>query len=271
MAKPMERPPPLRFGAKALADAKAKPRQTLSRTGKQNVRGRPKPFPHSLKPKPEKKTSSTRTKLKSAQSSQARDPKPKETKGRPRRGLAMKTGKVSQTRSRTRSSDAAWVFDAKVSDEEHLQKHRGSKGYCVRCQFIQRPKLFESYSLHEGRSWMARGESRGKWGLGCKLCAEYSRCRPIDSVYSSTAPRFAKFAKFQFRPESAYRCRWQIEQHIGSGSHLLAIGKKRKRPDAGRSMPPAPQPLACSTIDSTDMPFVTSEEDFGRPAKNTAF
>ena len=54
-AKAMERPPPLRFGAKALADAKATQRQTLSRIGKHNVRGRPNPFPHSFKPKPEQK------------------------------------------------------------------------------------------------------------------------------------------------------------------------------------------------------------------------
>ena len=181
-------------------------------------------------------------------------------------GLALKIGKVSQTLSRTRSSADAWVFSVKVFDEQHLQKHQDFKGFCVRSQFIQRPKLYASYSLHEGRSWLTRGESRGKWGLGCKLCAEYSRCR-LNSVYSTEATRFANFAKFQVRPESAYHCRYQIEQHIGSKSHLLAIGKKRKRPDAGRSMPPAPQPLACSTIDSTDMPFVTSEEDFGRPAK----
>ena len=187
-----------------------------------------------------------------------------------RLGVALKTGKVSQTLSRTRSSDDAWVFDAKVSDEEHLQKHRGFKAYCVLCQFLHRSKLYVSYCLHERSSWLARGESRGKWGLGCQLCAEYSRCR-LHKVYPSQAPRFAQFAKFQFRPTSAYNCRWQIEQHIGSNSHLLAIGKKPKRPDAGRSMPPAPQPLACSTIDSTDMPLETSAEDFGRPAKNTAF
>ena len=129
------------------------------------------------------KTSSTPKKLKSAQSSQARDPK-------------REIGKVS----RTRSSDAAWFFDPKVSDEEHLQNHRGSNGYCIRCDFIQRPKLFDSYSLHEGRSWIARGESRGKWGLGCKLCAEYSRCRHIDSVYSSTAPRFPILLNSSFDP-----------------------------------------------------------------------
>lgn len=171
-----------------------------------------------------------RKKLKSAQSSQARDPKRKETKGRLRRGVALEAGRVSQTRSQTRSTDDAWVFDAKVSDEEHLQKHRGFKGYCVRWQFIQRPKLYASYSLHEGRSRLARGESRGKWGLGCELCAEYSRCR-LNSVYSSQAPRFAKFAKFQCRPKSAYACGWQIEQHIGIKSHLLATGKERKRLD----------------------------------------
>ena len=124
-----------------------------------------------------KKTSSTRKKTKSAQSSQARDPRRKETKGRLRPGLALNIGKVSQTLSRTRSSADAWVFSAKVSDEQHLQKHQDFKGFCVRCQFIQRPKLYVSYSLHEGRSWLTRGESRGKWGLGCKLCAEYSRCR----------------------------------------------------------------------------------------------
>ena len=118
------------------------------------------------------------------------------------------------------------------------------------------------------RGWCrARAVASGASGVSCVPSTAAAACK----LYSSQAPRFAKFAKFQFRPKLAYACRGQIEQHIGFKSHLLATGKERKRLDDRRSEPPAPQPRACSTIDSTDMPFVISEEDFGRPAKNTAF
>ena len=69
------------------------------------------------------------SKLKSAQSSQARDPK-------------RKIGKVSQTLSRTRSSHVAWVFDPKVSDEEHLQNHRGSKVVLCPLRFYTASEAF---------------------------------------------------------------------------------------------------------------------------------
>ena len=83
----MQRSPPLRFGAAA---AKATQTQTLSRTGKQHVRGRAKSVPQPRKPKQEKNSSSRQR-----SSSRHRVRKPVIQSGR-----KPKAGCVSESRRR---------------------------------------------------------------------------------------------------------------------------------------------------------------------------
>ena len=143
--------------------------------------------------------------------------------------------------------------------------HSDSTAFCVRCDFEKRPKVYAAYSLHRGSSWLKRGVSRGKWGLGCTLCAQYNA-----SGSKSDGSSFSKFAKFEVRPSSGFACRWQIEQHRASKSHQLAQPwvRARDRLDVSAE-PPQPQPLACPSICSTGMPAVTSAEDVGRPSSKT--
>ena len=66
-------------------------------------------------------------------------------------------------------------FAATVSDEQHaLECQEGSKKkkFCIRCDFGRRQKVYESWSLHDGRPWLAKGVNRGLWGLGCVLCQQ---------------------------------------------------------------------------------------------------
>ena len=247
--------------------------QLVQKSSQPLARRKPNGFTHSHKFSPEQKAGSTRKVIKVAQSSLARGRKCTETGHRLCRGIAPGNGKLSQSldgqcagkarkrKVRPSKSDAvvqAWVFDARVSEAEHFQHHQNFKGYCIRCDFQKRPKVYAAYSLHKGRSWLSRGVPRGKWGLGCTLCAQYNASRSKSDGSKSTS----NFADLEFRPSSGFACRWQIEQHSGSKLHRLACGDKMDRSDVS-AVPPKPQPLACPSICSTDMPAVTSAEDVG--------
>jgi len=156
-----------------------------------------------------------------------------------------------------------------------LQYHSNHKGFCIRCDVQKRPKVYLAKSLHNKRAWLSRGVSRGKWGLGCILCA-----KKLQSGLKSQGQRFASFAKFGFRPTSVYHCSLQIEQHLASKSHRAACGidsnyssrpvlsakLPKPQPDVS-AKPPKLQPLPRPSRCSTDMPDVTAAEDFGRPSQ----
>ena len=295
----IDRLPPLRCGAQPLAgkhgnqpslwrgklnvqSPSQKKAQRVQKSSQPLARRRPKGITNSLKLNTYQKAGSTRKVTKAAQSSSARGRKCSEIGHRLCRGTAPKkptlsqpldgqrAGKARKRKVRPPHSDIVapdWVFDASVSEAEHLQNHSGSTAFCVRCDFEKRPKVYAAYSLHNGSSWLSRGVHRGKWGLGCTLCAQYKA-----SGSKSDGSRFSKFAKFEVRPSSAFACRWQIEQHLESKSHRLAqpCVRARDRVDVSAERPQA-LPLACPSISSTDMPVVTLAEDVGRVFKNTTF
>ena len=137
--------------------------------------------------------------------------------------------KASQTLSRKRSLRE--VFDGSISEAQHLERHAGYKGFCIRCDVQKRPKVYEACSLYEGRSWLARGVSRGLWGLGCRICAGFAatggRC---DDA------RYSKFANYEMRPSSGWRARESIQLHSMSASHRLACGIRKKESGRTRSL-----------------------------------
>ena len=158
--------------------------------------------------------------------------------------LARKPG-VAQKRKAPQLTPAARcqfrkVFDGRVSETEHLEYHSGFKGFCIRCDVQKRRKVYEACAWHKGGSWLATGVRNGLWGLGCAECARFlasGRQLPDNA-------RFSKFANFQFRPRSGFRCRAIMEQHTKSEAHRLVCGLRRKLGD----VPSVPQPLACPEI-----------------------
>ena len=47
------------------------------------------------------------------------------------------------------------------------------QGFCLRDDVEQKRKVYEAWSLHNGVSWLSGRVRRGRWGLGCTLCAQY--------------------------------------------------------------------------------------------------
>ena len=99
----------------------------------------------------------------------------------------------------------------------HLDYHDVLDRLCIRCDMDRRRKVYEALSLYNGRPWLARGVSRGVWGIGCVLCAEYAASRA-----KSSGPMLSKLAKLQVRPTSGFRARWRIRQHQRCQSHRVA-------------------------------------------------
>ena len=92
-------------------------------------------------------------------------------------------------------------FAATVSDEQHaLECQEGSKKkrFCIRCDFGRRREVYKSWSLHDGRPWLAKGVNRGLWGLGCVLCAQVK----LASSASCGKNAMQGFRNFQTLPSA---------------------------------------------------------------------
>ena len=133
------------------------------------------------------------------------------------------------------------------SESQLVEQQAGDLGFCIRNDVQQNWKVYEAWALHNGVSWLSGRVRRGRWGLGCTLCAQYwSAGRKGRPVYSHSDRRFSKFAKFDCHPSSRWGAKWLIEQHQESRSHriatrqLKASGRRRKR----RVDTPSPQSCA---------------------------
>ena len=70
------------------------------------------------------------------------------------------------------------------------------KGFCLRDDVQQNRKVYEAWSLHNGVSWLSGRVRRGRWGLGCTLCAQYwAAGRKEMPFYAHSDRWFSKFAK----------------------------------------------------------------------------
>ena len=127
------------------------------------------------------------------------------------------------------------VFDTLVSDATHLQMHASPK--CFRCDFQRRKAVYEACALHGHRSWLSAGAYRGRWGLGCTVCATFA-----EAHGARRGSRWSKFAKFDVRPKDGVAARKVIQVHADRMSHRLACGLRRRSPARKE---PVPQPLAC--------------------------
>ena len=107
------------------------------------------------------------------------------------------------------------------------QRAAARQGFCLREDVQQNREVYEAWSLHNGVSWLSGRMRRGRWGLGCTLCAEYwgaGRKKAFRS-YPHSHARFAKFAKFDCHPSSRGTAKTCIAQHQESRSHRIATGQ----------------------------------------------
>ena len=266
--------PPLRFGPQPLEAKQAKRRRAEGAQKPTATRATPRKA-ETHKTQHSTSSSRNRFKLESAGRSsprkqrQSMSPKAHTRKvltpgmiSSPPQRKVSKSGQGSQTLSRKRpfSNDTRQLFDGALSDAEHVERHAFCKGFCIRCDMHRRPQVYEACSLHEGRSWLARGVSRGTWGLGCKICARFAatgrRCE---------GARFSKFAKFEIRPTTGFHARMLLEQHSRSQSHRAACRATEWRTRGAVAQPTASQPLARSTAGPTEKPREPSatESDSG--------
>ena len=73
----------------------------------------------------------------------------------------------------------------------------GGQGFCLRYDVQQNRKVYEAWALHNGVSWLSGRVRRGRWGLGCTLCAQHWVAGRKDMLfYSQLARRFDEFARF---------------------------------------------------------------------------
>ena len=173
------------------------------------------------------------------------------------RSTSKKTEKQPLAR-KALSKESLKTFDGQVSEAEHVMRHAGCQRFCIRCDTHQRAKLYEAWSWHDGQSWLKRGvDSRGVWGLGCSVCAKFSKRG------TSCHARFSKFAKFEFRETACrFRVKFLIEQHQKSLSHRMAYqGVTKERLNATPPPPPLPQPLACPPTTCDDQVVEATAED----------
>ena len=91
------------------------------------------------------------------------------------RGATPKKGKHAQKvlAALGRSERLRRVFNGSVSETQHSVYHSCNKSFCIRCDVHKRQKVYEACAWDAGSSWLARGVSRGFWGLGCTVCANY--------------------------------------------------------------------------------------------------
>ena len=116
-----------------------------------------------------------------------------------------------------------------------MQMHASPK--CFRCDFQRRKAVYEACARHGDRSWLSAGAYRGRWGLGCTVCATFA-----EASGARRGSRWSKFAKFDIRPKDGVSARKVIQQHADSRSHRLACGLRRK---SHAQKEQVPQPLAC--------------------------
>ena len=109
---------------------------------------------------------------------------------------------------------------------------------------MQRRKVvYEACALHGDRSWLSTGACRGRWGLGCTVCAAFAKAGPCKGS------RWSKFARFDIRAESGAAARKLIQRHADSSSHRLACGLRRQSSALRK-----PQPLACTAVRPVEQP-----------------
>ena len=147
----------------------------------------------------------------------------------------------SLTKLGSKSVDCPRAFSGADSDAQHFAEHAPcNKAFCIRCDFHRRRQTYTARSLlPNGSSWLAAGEHRGLWGLGCRVCA-----KAAAAGRKSSEGRFSKFATFQVRPSSGFHARFQVEQHQRSAAHRLVAGVKRFM-ICREEFSPQPLPLAC--------------------------
>ena len=204
--------PPLRFGPRPLPGKQAEPSRARGRlkptarratqqkaeaqkrsqsalpgyrTYTPGMAGRPSPrkVGPSSRSTPLPRRAGARAAVKSAKRPQA------PARRTPSRQTRARKGSQTLSRKRPLADNKREVFDGSISEALHLERHAGCKGFCIRCDVQKRPKVYEACSLYDGRSWLARGVSRGVWGLGCRICAEFAA-----SGSRRDGARFSKFA-----------------------------------------------------------------------------
>ena len=158
-------------------------------------------------------------------------------------GASGKKGDAASGAARRRKRRAAEARQERTitdSDAQHFAKHSPlNEGFCCRCDFHRRRKVYEAVSrLPNGSSWLAAGEHRGQWGLGCRVCAQAAAAgRRICATFTDCRgrpqadARFSKFAYFKVRPDLGHRALFQVEQHQLSAAHRrLVAGVPRIAP-----------------------------------------
>ena len=113
----------------------------------------------------------------------------------------------SLTKLGSKSVDCPRAFSSASGDAQHFAEHAPcNKAFCIRCDFHRRRQTYMARSLlPNGSSWLAAGEHRGLWGLGCRVCA-----KAAAAGRKSSEGRFSRFATFQFRPSSGFHARFQV-------------------------------------------------------------
>ena len=116
-------------------------------------------------------------------------------------------------------------FDPKVSEADHFTIHSQDKGFCIRCDLHRNRKHYDACAmLSNQKSWISTGSHRGKWGMGCSVCAAFA------ATGAHTGSRRSKFARFMVRPSSRWRAREAVLQHATSVSHRRALGRRSVQP-----------------------------------------
>ena len=141
------------------------------------------------------------------------------------------------------------------------------QGFCLRDDVQQNRKVYEAWALHNGVSWLLGRVRRGRWGLGCNLCAQYWAAGRKKASYSHSNSRFSNFAKFNCHPSSRKEAKWLIEQHQESRSHRIATGQlkasgsRRHRRVDTPSPQPCAQTLSCPELAHADASLDRATED----------
>ena len=165
---------------------------------------------------------------------------------------------------------------AQTQPQARPRAAEGGQGFCLRSDVQQNRKVHEPYALHNGVSWLSDRVRRGRWGLGCTLCAQYwqsALCaqyraagrKEASHSYSYSSARFSNFAKFDCHPSSRREAKWLIKQHQGSRSHriatrqLKASGRRRKRRVDTPSPQPCAQTLSCPDFRTQRPPWIVPQ------------
>ena len=134
--------------------------------------------------------------------------------------------------------------------------------FCIRSDVHRNRMLYDAWTSHNGVSWLSGEQRRGRWGLGCTLCAQYwAAGRKCENA------RFAKFARLSCNPASRKEAKWLLEQHQQTRSHriasgqLKASGSRRKRRVDTPSPRPCAQTLSCPNFGHSEASLDRAAED----------